>query len=204
MFQKEEAQSYNISITGRHVLVTEAMKAYAYEKVSKIDHFAKGIIDIHITMDVQREDHHLDILVTVGPFVIKTHAITPDMYASIDKAVDRLLGRLNRYKSRMQEHRAKNLSTLEMEVNVIRSGFTEVDEINDAIDDENAKKIEDDFSHQIVKTEKLPLKMLTADEAVMKMDLSGDKFMVYKSEEDQKLKVIYRRRDGDYGLISPE
>jgi putative sigma-54 modulation protein len=46
--------------------------------------------------------------------------------------------------------------------------------------------------------------MLTADEAVMKMDLSGDKFMVYKSEEDQKLKVIYRRRDGDYGLISPE
>lgn len=204
MFQKEEAQNYNISITGRHVLVTEAMKTYAHEKVSKIEHFSKGIIDVHITMDIQKQEHRVDILVNVGHFVIKTHAITPDMYASIDKSVDKLIARLNRYKSKMQEHHAKKLSSIELEVDVIRSAFSDIDEFNDAIEDENAKKREGDFAHQIVKTEKIPLKLLTADEAIMKMDLSGDNFLLYRSEEDQKLKAIYRRRDGDYGLISPE
>ncbi len=202
---QEEAQNYNISITGRHVLVTEAMKKYAHEKASKIEHFSKGLIDIHITMDIQRQEHRVDFLVNVGPFVIKTHASSSDMYASIDRAVEKLVARLNRYKSKMQAHHNKNLSTIEMEIDVIRSGYTEeVDEINDAIEEVTIKAIEDDFSHQIVKREALHMKMLTADEAVMKMDLSGDPFMVYRSQEDQKTKIIYRRKDRDYGLISPE
>ncbi len=203
MFQKEEAQSYNISITGRHVLVTEAMKTHAFEKVSKIEQFSKEIIDIHITMDIQRQEHRVDILVMVGHFVIKTHASTPDMYASIDKAVDKLVARLNRYQSKMHEHHNKKLSTIELEVDVIRSTFTEVDEVNDAIEEENFKALADGFSHHIVKTERQTLKMLTADEAVMKMDLSGDTFLVYRSQEEQKTKVIYRRKSGDYGVITP-
>lgn len=203
MFQGQ-TDEYNISITGRHVDVTESMKSYAEEKISKIEHFSKGIIDVHVTMDIQRQEQRVDILVQVGPFVIKTHASTNDMYKSVDFAVDKLIARLNRYKSRMQEHHNKGLSLLEMEVNVIKSGYNELEEINDAIEEENIKAIEEDFSHKIVDTETLPLKMLTADEAIMKMDLSGDRFMVYRSEEDQKTKVIYRRKDGHYGLISPE
>lgn len=203
MFQ-DEAQNYNISITGRHVLVTEAMKTYAKEKIAKIEHFSKGVINVHVTMDIQRQEHRVDILVHVGHFIIKTNASTGDMYESIDKSVDKLIARLNRYKSRMQEHHNKGLSTIEMEVDVIRSSFSEVDEINDEIEEQNIKEIADDFSHQIVNKETLHLKMLNADEAVMKMDLSGDHFMVYRSEEDQKTKIIYRRKDGDYGLISPE
>ncbi|MCH9634428.1 MAG: Ribosome hibernation promotion factor [Chlamydiae bacterium] len=204
MFSKEEAQSYNISITGRHVLVTDAMKTYAHEKLSKIEQFSKEIIDIHMTMDIQRQEHRVDILVSVGHFVIKTHASTQDMYASIDKSVDKLLARLKRYKSKMQEHHEKKLSTVELEVSVVRSAFSNEDEINDAIEDENYKHLEEDFNHQIVKTEVLPMKMLTANEAVMKMDLSGDTFLVYRSEEEQKIKVIYRRKSGDYGVITPD
>lgn len=203
MFQ-DQTNEYNISITGRHVNITEAMKTYASEKISKIEHFSKGIIDVHVTMDIQRQEQRVDILVHVGHFTIKTNASSADMYTSIDRATDKLVARLNRYKSRMQEHHNKGLSTIEMEVNVIRSGYSEVQEVNDAIEEQTIRAIEEDFSHQIVNTETQPMKMLTADEAVMKMDLSGDHFMVFRSEEDQKVKVIYRRKDGDYGLITPE
>jgi putative sigma-54 modulation protein len=57
---------------------------------------------------------------------------------------------------------------------------------------------------QIIGTETKPLKMLTLDEAIMKVDLSGDNFLIFRCEEDQKLKVLYRRTDGHYGLIQPE
>jgi len=202
---KQESQDFPISITGRHVLITDAMKEYAKEKLLKLDHLSKDILDIHVTMDIQRQEHRVDVMIKAGRFVVKTHASTQDMYASIDKAVDKLLARLGKYKSKMQMHHAKPLSVVDMEVNVIKSGaFSDLEEINEAIEDANRKLAVDEFSHQIVSQDTLPLKTLTSDEAVMKMDLSGDSFMVFRSEEEQKIKVIFRRDDGHYGLVSPE
>jgi len=200
----EHTQDYPISITGRHVLITEAMKDYAKDKIYKLEHLSKNVMDVHVTMDIQRQEHRVDIMIQAGRFVIKTHASTHDMYASIDKAIDKLTARLSKYKSRMQEHHAKALSVVDLEVNVIKSGFNEVDEINDAIEEENQRKIEEEFSHHIVSQDVIPLKTLTEDEVVMKMDLSGEEFMVFRSQEDQKIKVIFRRKDGNYGIIKPE
>ena len=92
--------------------------------------------------------------------MIKTHASTHDMYASIDKAIDKLTARLFKYKSKMQEHHAKALSVVDLEVNVIKSGLNEVDEVNDAIEEENQKKIDGEFSHHIVSSATVPLKTL--------------------------------------------
>lgn len=204
MNANDEIHEYPISITGRHILITEAMKDYAKEKIAKLDHLSKNVIDVHVTMDIQRQEHRVDIVIQAGRFVIKTHASTQDMYASIDKAIDKLTARLAKYKSKMQEHHAKALSVVDLEVNVLKSGIGEIDEINDAIEEENLKTIEEEFSHHIVSSKTIPLKTLTSDEAVMKMDLSGDAFMVFRSEEEQKIKVIFRRKDGNYGLITPE
>ncbi|MCH9632728.1 MAG: Ribosome hibernation promotion factor [Chlamydiae bacterium] len=200
----EKGHGYPISITGRHVLVTEAMKEYANDKISKLDHLSKSVMDVHVTMDIQRQEHRVDIMIQAGRFVIKTHASTPDMYASIDKAIEKLTARLSKYKSKMQEHHAKALSVVDLEINVVKGAFNEVAEINDAIDEANQKEIESEYSHHIVSAKTIPLKTLTEDEAVMKMDLSGDKFMLFRSEEDQKIKVIFRRTNGDYGLVCPE
>ena len=57
---------------------------------------------------------------------------------------------------------------------------------------------------KVIRKKSIPLKILTSDEAVMKMELSGDPFLIYKGEEDQKLKVIYRTKDGNYGVIRTE
>ncbi|MCB1112142.1 MAG: ribosome-associated translation inhibitor RaiA [Chlamydiales bacterium] len=195
---------YSIEVTGRNVLVTDAMKDYAIEKVGKIEKFTDRIIDVHVMMDIQKIEHRVDIIMRVGHIKIKSSASSNDMYVSIDQAVDKLEKQLRRYKSRIQDHHAKKLSVVDMTVNVLRSGDLTI-EVNDQIEEENNRELEEVYKpHEIVSEEKHPLKMLTSDEAVMKMDLSGDVFLIFRCEEDQKLKVIYRRNDGNYGIIHVE
>lgn len=194
---------YNISVTGRNVAVTDAIRDYAIEKVSKIERFSDRIIDVLVTLDVQKIEHRVDIVIKVDHIKIKSHATTDDMYASIDKAVDKIEAQLLRYKDRIQDHHAKGVKEVDMNVNVLRSSpDAEIVEINDDIEDENSRRLMDKYhSHRVIKREKLPLKTLTDGEALMKMDLSGDPFMIYRSEETQRLRVISLREDGDYSVV---
>lgn len=190
---------YNIQITGRHVQVTDSMKDYAMEKVSKIERFTDRIIDINVIMDIQKIEHRVEIILKVGHTKIRSQASSDDMYVSIDKAVTKLESQLTRYKKKLQNHHAKANPILEMSVDVIRRPTEEEWE-------EYGSGVEtlDHFKpHQVVMQKTLPLKMLTQDEAIMKMELSGDEFLIYKGEEDQKLKVIYRQDDGNFGIIEP-
>jgi putative sigma-54 modulation protein len=195
---------YNISVTGRNVLVTDAMKDYAIEKISKIERFSPRIIDVVVTMDVQKLEHRVDILIKVGQIKIKSQASSDNMYASLDKAVHKIESQLRRYKQKIQDHQSKPWEFINMKVNVVRppSPETELMEINDDIESENLKEIDERYRPlEIVKEETIPVKLLTWDEAVMKMDLSGDKFLIFKNEADLKLNVIYKREDGNYGII---
>lgn len=197
---------YNISVTGRNVMVTDAMKDYAIEKISKIERFSNRIIDVVITMDVQKLEHRVDIVLKFNHIKIKSQASSDDMYASIDKAVHKLEKQVLRYKDKLQDHQAKGVATIDMNVNVLRPApDQELMDVNYDIEEETRRRLEDRFRpHKIVNREKRPLKTLTDGEALMKMDLSEDAFMIYRCEESHKLKVIYRRKDGDFGVIETE
>ncbi len=196
-------ESYTISVTGRNILITSAMKDYALEKLSKIERFSDRIIDIMITMDIQKIDHRVDIVMKVDHMVIKSEASTEDMYVSIDRAIDKLQRQLIKYRQRIQEHTAKKLAIVDMKVNVLRT--QDIDEVNDEIESETRRQLIDSYTpHNIVSQEVHPLKLLTCEEAIMKMDLTGDAFLIFRCEEDRKMKVMYRRRDGDYGVIEVE
>lgn len=199
-------QGYNITVTGRHVLVTEPMKQYAMEKIAKIERFSTRIIDVTVTMDVQKLEHRVDIVLKVDNIKIKSHASSTDMYASIDLAVDRIVEQLRKYKGKIQNHQAKNVNAIDMRVNVLsRPMDADLIEVNDEIEDENSRQLADTFvPHKVISQETRPLKTLNIDEAVMKMELSGDEFLIFRGEEDRKLKVIYRRKDGNYAVIEVE
>jgi putative sigma-54 modulation protein len=127
------------------------------------------------------------------------------MYATIDKSFEKLYAKLRKWKSRIQNHHNKKVVVTEMEVNILENAQHETEDINQEIIDANNDNLQKDYAlPKVIKKKKLPLKTLTIDEAVMKMELSDDHFKVYRSEEDQALKVIYRRRDGSYGVINPE
>lgn len=197
--------AYNISVTGRHVQVTEAMKDYAIEKLSKLERLGDRIIDVVVTMDIQRANHKVDIQMKVNNLLIKSSAVTDQMYVSIDQAVHKLGTQLKKYKGRIHEHNARSVNTEEMPVSVVRSMETDERLVNEEIEEENRRHMEEAFQpHQVVDRETKPLKTLSTKEAVMKMDLSGDKFLIYRDEIDQRLKVIYRRNDDNYGIIEPE
>ncbi|HEY4832208.1 MAG TPA: ribosome-associated translation inhibitor RaiA [Waddliaceae bacterium] len=199
-------ESYKIHVTGRNVLVTDAMKNYAIEKISKIERFSHRIIDVAVTMDIQKLDHRVDIVMKVDHLKIKSQASSTDMYASLDKAITKIENQLRRYKTKIHDHAAKALNIIDMNVNVFkRPSEQELLDVNLDIEDETQRRLFESYDFpEIVSQETKPLKILTYDEAIMKMELSGDAFLIFRSEEDRKLKVIYRRKDGNFGVIEVE
>ncbi len=201
---QQEQSLYNIAVVGRHVLVTEAMKKYATDKIHKMDRISDRIIDVTVTMDIQKLEHRLSIVMFVGNVKIKVQAITEDMYASIDLAVDKLQAKLRKYKKRIQEHQAKPLHSVDMQVNVLRAPDP-IEEVNEAIEEENQRQLESDFfPTEVVRKTSTPLKTLTFGEALMKFELSDEPFLLYRSEETQKIKVVYHLEGGEIALLELE
>jgi len=197
---------YNICVTGRHMHVTDAMKDYAMEKVSKIERLSSRIIDVNITMDIQKLNQQVDIILKVNNIQIKSSAACDNMYISIDRAVEKMEHQLRRYKRKLQDHQAIALKEIDMIVNVIRPPEEEdLADINLDIEEENAREIVERYRpQQFVSSETVSLKTLSTDEAIMRLELSGDLFLVYRNIEDRRLKIAYRRKDGNFAIMEPE
>jgi putative sigma-54 modulation protein len=204
MKDKFSAADYPIHITARHVEITDPIKTYAVEKLeAKLKLYSLRVLKADVIMDIQKKINHLvDFNINVNNIHIKVSGSSDNMYASIDQAIDHLDIKLAKYHKRITDHHVKGLPELEMNVNVVS---LPVEDINDQIEEETLLKVEKEMVQPSVSSQvRKKLKFLTVNEAVMKMELSGDHFLVYKSEEDRKLKVMYRRGDGNYGIIEPE
>ena len=195
-------EKYQISVVAKHFQITDAIKNYVLEKLAKVDRIVDHIIDVNVTLDTQKLEQSCSIFMNFIHFHIKVSASTDNLYSAIDKASDKLIRLVRKYKTKLQSHRAKHISTVDIHVNVIQALKDDIKIINDEIEAENALEEENRYKlHEVVATEKMALKTLTRDEAVMKMEISDDPFLIFLSEEDQKLKLIYRREDRNYGLV---
>jgi len=197
--------SYSISIIGKHFQITDAIRNYVLEKLSKVDRITDHIIDVNVVLDTQKLENCCSIFMNFIHFHIKVSAKTDNMYSAIDKGTDKLIRLVRKYKTKLQSHRAKHVSDVDIHVNVIQPLYDEVKIINDEIAAETALEEENRYKlHDVVAKEKMTLKTLTQDEAIMKMEITDDPFLIFRSEEDQKLKLIYRREDHNYGLVYVE
>ena len=193
---------YTLYILGKHIEVTDALRSYVWEKLSRIERIADHIIDVHVVLDAQKLANTCSILMNFIRFQIKVQTNTDNMYAAIDKSIDRVTKLIRRYKTKLQSYRNKHLSEVDIHVNVIQGLKDDLSIVNDEIEAESAKEDQKQYSlHQVVAKETMRLKTLTQDEAIMKMEITSDPFLIFKSEEDQKIKVIYRREDDNYGLV---
>lgn len=195
---------YNIQITGRHVQITDSMKDYVVEKISKIERLVNRIVDVIVILDIQKLAHRVEVILKVGNFKINSQASSTDMYVSIDQAVDKLEAQIRRYKSKVQDHHAPGHGELNLAVEVISPL-----ELEEDFDSEELLIERSDIRfrpHRIVKQEMRPLKTLTYAEAIIKMELApeAETFMIFKNEADQKLRIIYRLKDGNYGVVEPK
>ncbi len=197
-----EGQPYNISIVGKHIQITDAIRNYVFDKISKIEKITDSIIDVIVTLDSQKLEQSCTILMNFIYFHIKVSGNTDNMYSAIDKASDRAIHLVRKYKDKLKSHRFKDRSTVDIHVNVIKPLQDDLKVINDDIEAESAVKESERYQlHHVVAKEMMPLRTLTQDEAVMKMEITDAHFLIFRSEEDQKIKVIYRREDRNYGLV---
>ncbi|MCH9611432.1 MAG: Ribosome hibernation promotion factor [Chlamydiales bacterium] len=200
--QKFASEEYPVHVIGRHLEVTDSMRDYACEKLGKIERFGGTVIEATVILEHIKQVYTCTYIVTVNRLKIKVTGHEAEFYAAVDNAIDRLKHKLQRYVDKLHDHHAKPLHEVDMHVNVVQGPIPAIDEINDQIEEENLKELEQEFATgSIVSQASHPLKMLTTDEALMKMELSENNFLVYRCEEDQKLKVIYRRQDKNYGII---
>ena len=206
--ESELDKGYSINVTGRHVSITEAMKQYAIQKIQKLEHIAPRIIDVAVTMDIQKLNHNCDIVLKYGHTLIKSHGTTNDMYASVDIAVNRLEAQLTKYLSRLHDYHAKGHEIREM-VETVYEAFegedVDLEEINRAIEKETTRRKNGVLRlPEVKRREKQPLKILTSEEAIIEMDLSKAAVVIFRHEADRKLKVLYKRPDGQLGLVEVE
>lgn len=195
-------EGYTLYIVGKHFEITDAIRNYVWEKLSRIERITDQIIDVHVVLDAQKLEKNCSIWMNFIRFQIKVGVGKDNMYEAIDKAIDRVTKLIRRYKTKLQSYRNKDLTTVDIHVNVIQPLEDHLSAINDEIEAESVQKEAEKYQlHKVVAKETMPMKTLTQDEAIMKMEITDDPFLIYKSEEDQKIKVLYRREDSNYGLV---
>jgi len=172
----------NINVTGRHVDVTDAMRAYAEEKVSKLDKYLPDNSDTSIVLGVEKYRHKAEILINVNGILIQAQEETDEMYASIDKAIDKLSRRLKKYKEKLKSKKGRGEEKLPPSPEPVSP---------------------EERIPEIIKTKRFEMKPMTPEEAVMQMELLDKDFFVFSNVGTGNLNVIYRRVDGNVGLIEP-
>jgi len=201
-FAEEDSLGYNVSIIGKNFQLTEPMRQHVWDKLAKIERFHSHIMDVHVILDIQKLEHVCTITCHFNHIKVKVESRSTDMYASIDRSIQKLQNLFRKWKGRIQDYHKRPMNAVDMVVNVYRRPpVDDVEEINQEIDAENLKNW---MPGKVLATESQVLKSLTMDEAIMKMELSQDPFMLYRDEVDKKLKVIYRREDEHYGVIEAE
>lgn len=175
-----------IVVKGKNLDVTPALRAYAEKKVAKIEKFLQGEQDVvaDVMLRTEREYHIAEVTLEVTGLILRGEGKTGDMYASIDDAVEKIERQFGKYKTKIQR-KAQGPKLSE-------------------IPPESPQGQEADKEAKIVRTKRFAVKPMSVEEAVMQMDLLGHDFFVFANATTDEVNVVYKRRDGNYGLIEPE
>lgn len=164
--------------------VTDALRDVTEKKLSKLDkYFQKDIVG-NVTFSTVKNSKIIEVTINLPGTIIRAEESSDDMYASIDKAVDVLERQVRKYKTKLQK-RYQNGETIRFE-NVV------------PLPADNTDK------PKLVKKKKFGLKPMSSEEAILQMELLGHNFFVYMDSDKDEIAVVYKRKDGDYGIIEPE
>jgi putative sigma-54 modulation protein len=178
----------DITVTGRHVVATPAIKDYATKKLEGIGIDFPRILSAHFILEVDKFRHIAELVLQCGNHItIEAREVSEDLYASIDRVTDKVARQLRKYKTRIQNHRPRKLAPLHVEEQVLTHNLEE-----------------EDGTTRVVETAQFPLKPMYVDEAVLQLELTDRRqFLVFLNADSEKVSVLYRRKNGHFGLIEP-
>jgi len=168
----------NIIINCRHMDLTKTLKDYAEEKIGKFEKYLGNITEAVVTLSVEKYRHKAEVLMKVDGLLIQAESITGEMYASIDEVVDKLERQIKKYKEKIvSQRKSKNKSV------ALEEGVRSVP--------------------LIIKKKAFDIKPMGVEEAAMQMDLLDKDFFVFTNASSGDINVLYKRTDGNLGLIEP-
>ena len=177
-----------ITTTFRHTEPSDALKAYAEEKLERVRKYIDEPITAQVFLTVEKIRHSADVTLTAKGITIKASEETNDMYAAIDMVIDKIERQLQRYKERLKEHKPSSENAGQMFLKSVVA----------------AESVEPRREPVIIKSSTFSVKPMSVDEAVMQMDLLHKDFIVFTDSVNNDISVLYRRKDGNFGLIEPQ
>ncbi len=172
-----------LSVKGRNLEITPALRAYAEEKLSRLTRYLEHIVTMHVGLSVAKHRQIAEVTLHVRDLTIRAEVESDDLYSSIDLVAEKLERQILRYKDRIMAHATRGGN---------RGGSAS-----------GAAAVAED-EPRVVKTKRFAVKPAAVDEAILQMDLLGHNFYVFRNAATEEVNVLYRRRDGHYGLIEPE
>jgi putative sigma-54 modulation protein len=179
-----------VNITFRHLEPTEALKAHVRTRLEHVQRYIDRASEAHAVLHVDKLDHHAELTVKAGRFLLRGTARSQDMYGSIDAAAERIEKQLKKYKAKLYDHHKNGHHT--------PAEYVPLDVRHDVLD---MLEHPERPSHRVVKSTQFQAKPMTLDEAVLQLELLDARFYVFQNAKDRALNVVYRRDDGTYGLI---
>jgi putative sigma-54 modulation protein len=173
-----------ITVSGKNMEVTNALRNAVEKKLLKLDKYFNPDVEAHATLSFQKNRQIIEVTIPFNGVILRGEESNDDMYASIDLVEDKLERQIRKQKTKI-ERRTKGDS--------LKYQF-----IPDIKEEDEA-----DEPH-IVRTKKFAIKPMSDEEAILQMELLGHSFYVYTSAETNDVNVVYKRKDGNYGLIEPE
>ncbi len=183
-----------LDITGRNINITDAIREFTQEKLSKLNRWIDEVIETHVILSVEKHRHLAEIVVKSRLHNFTGADETGDMYASIGNAVDKLEKQARRAKEKITGRR-KHLK------HAIPTVLPE--EVSEPRDEE-VEASGATGTRRIIRMNGFSMKPLSVEDAALKLVDSDLEFLVYRDARSQRISVMYRRKDGNLGLIEPE
>ena len=173
-----------IIIRGDKLKITDSMHDYIEEQLGKLEKYLKNNDEIraNVIVKVKNHEQRVEITIPLKTYIVRAEETKDDFYAAVDKALDTLERQIRKNKTRMMSKQVK--TSFDFDIN----------EIEQEIEKEQEEK-------KIVKRKTVEVKPMNEEEAILQMELLGHEFYMYKDSESGKSAVVYKRKDGNYGII---
>ena len=172
-----------VIITGKGMDVSDYLKDMVTKKVNKLQRYFGEDTEAHITMSIQKSRHIVEVTIPFDGIVLRGEEATGDMYASMDGVLSKLEKQIHKHRTALKKR-------------LHEGAFAKEEyEFQDDIIDERIPTV--------VRTKRFVVKPMNIDEAQMQMELLGHQFFVFRNAKTDEINVLYKRWDGDLGLIEP-
>ena len=173
-----------VTVIAKNMELTDALKEIVQKKISKLEKYFEANVEAKATLSVQKNRQIIEVTIPFNGVILRGEEATSDMYKSLDLVEDKLERQIRKQKTRLSRKHGGSLR------------FGEINNIDIKASEEDEGKL--------VKVKKFGVKPMNSEEAILQMDLLGHNFFVYQDADSNKVNVIYKRKDGDYGLLEPE